>query len=138
MTALQLIELTVKHTVSELKRAGLIRENRLNSFQKTERILYLYPKIKQNVEKYNFDGTEVTREFIQMIDETLQSIGDDPYYEIIPMKYFERKTHEQIAEYFNVQPAAISKQRTRLINSIRGVIFPNDYISELRNSHENV
>ena len=46
MTAKELIEITVKHTVSELKRNGLIKENRLNSFQKTERVLNYYPKFK--------------------------------------------------------------------------------------------
>lgn len=131
MNAKQLIEITVNATVKELKRAGLIRENKLNSFQKTERILYEYPKMKHNVEIYQFEGMTITREFVQLIDEALKGIGDDPYFEIIPLKYFEGKTHEQIAEYFDVQPAAISKQRTKLINRIRGVIFSDDFINEL-------
>lgn len=132
MTAKQLIELTVKHTVAELKRAGMIRENRLNSYQKTERALYLYPKMRQIVGGYEIDGLKITREFVQLIDDALQTIKNDPYYEIIPMKYFDGKTHEQIAEFFDVQPAAISKQRKRLINQIRGIIFTDDYISELK------
>ena len=51
MTAKELINQAVKQTVSELKRAGMIRENRLNSFQKTEKILFLYPQMKRNVSK---------------------------------------------------------------------------------------
>lgn len=138
MTAKELIELTVKHTVSELKRAGMIRENRLNSYQKTERALFLYPKMKKIVGDYEIDGLKITQKFIQLIDDALAGISDDPYFDIIPMKYFDGKTHEEIAEYFNVQPAAISKQRKRLINRLRGVIFSDDFISELYNGYENV
>ena len=138
MTAKQLIELTVKHTVSELKRAGMIRENKLNSYQKTEKVLYEYTKIKKIVGEYEIDGLKITREFVRLIDDVLAGISDDPYFDIIRLKYFEGKTHEEIAEYFNVQPAAISKQRKRLINRLRGVIFSDDFISELYNGYENV
>ena len=133
MTAKQLIDLTVKTTVKELKRAGLIRDNKLNSFQKTEKILFEYPKLKYIVETYQIEDIKITREFIRLINEALQGIADDPYYNIIPMKYFEGKTHEQIAEHFDVQPAAISKQRKKLINRLRGIIFSDDFISELYN-----
>ena len=138
MTANELIEKTVKRTVSELKRAGMIRENRLNSFQKTEKILFLYPQMKRNVSKYDFDGLKITNDFVKLIDEALKGISHDPYYEIIPMKYFSGFTHEQIAEHFDVQPAAISKQRKRLINQLRGVIFSDDFITELFDGYENV
>ena len=133
MTAKQLIDQAVKQTVAELKRAGMIRENRLNSFQKTERILYEYPKFKKIVTEYKFDDMTITPKFVSMIDDALQSISDDPYYKIIELKYFDGWTHEQIAEYFDVQPAAISKQRTKLINRIRAGIFSDDFISELYN-----
>ena len=133
MTTKQLIEMTVKHTVTELKRAGLIRENRLDSYKKTERILYEYPKFKKIVTEYKFDDMTITPKFVSMIDDALQSISDDPYYKIIELKYFDGWTHEQIAEYFDVQPAAISKQRTKLINRIRAGIFSDDFISELYN-----
>ena len=78
MTAKQLIELTVKHTISELKRAGMIRENKLNSYQKTEKVLYEYPKIKKIVGEYEIDGLKITREFVRLIDDALAGISDDP------------------------------------------------------------
>ena len=138
MTAKELINQAVKQTVAELKRAGMIRENRLNSFQKTEKILFLYPQMKRNVSEYDFDGLKITTEFVNLIEEALKGISHDPYYEIIPMKYFSGFTHEQIAEHFDVQPAAISKQRKRLINQLRGVIFSDDFITELFDGNENV
>lgn len=138
MTAKELIDQAVKQTVAELKRAGMIRENRLNSFQKTEIILNDYPNMKKIVDEYEIDGIKITREFVRLIDDVLNSMKNDPYFEIIPMKYFDKKTHEQIAEHFNVQPAAISKQRKRLINQLRGILFSDDFISELLYSNENV
>ena len=132
MTAKELIDQAVKQTVAELKRNGLIRENRLDSFRKTEKALDIYHKLKHISETYKFDDMQVTVDFIRMIDDALESISDDPYFEIIPMKYFDGKTHEQFAEYFDVQPSAISKQRKRLINKLRPLIFPNEYISELK------
>ena len=133
MTAKQLIEMTVKQTVAELKRAGLIRENRLDSFKKTERILYEYPKFKKIVTEYKFEDMTITPKFVEMIENALHDVSDDPYFQIIELKYFKGWTHEQIAEYFDVQPAAISKQRTKLINRIRAGIFSDDFISELYN-----
>ena len=133
MTAKQLIEMTVKQTVAELKRAGLIRENRLDSFKKTERILYEYPKFKKIVTEYKFEDMTITPKFVEMIENALRDVSDDPYFQIIELKYFKGWTHEQIAEYFDVQPAAISKQRTKLINRIRAGIFSDDFISELYN-----
>ena len=133
MTAKQLIEMTVKQTVAELKRAGLIRENRLDSFKKTERILYEYPKFKKIVTEYKFEDMTITPKFVEMIENALQDVADDPYFQIIELKYFKGWTHEQIAEYCDVQPAAISKQRTKLINRIRAGIFSDDFISELYN-----
>ena len=133
MTAKQLIEMTVKQTVVELKRAGLIRENRLDSFRKTEKALDIYHKLKHISETYKFDDMQVTVDFIRMIDDALESISEDPYFQIIELKYFNGWTHEQIAEYFDVQRAAISKQRKKLINRIRAGIFSDDFISELYN-----
>ena len=133
MTAKQLIEMTVKQTVAELKRAGLIRENRLDSFKKTERILYEYPKFKKIVTEYKFEDMTITPKFVEMIENALHDVSDDPYFQIIELKYFKGWTHEQIAEYFDVQPAAISKQRTKLINRIRAGIFSDDFILELYN-----
>ena len=132
MTAKELINQAVKQTVSELKRNGLIKENRLNSFQKTERVLNYYPKFKHITETYKFDDMQITVDFIKMIDDALKSIADDPYFKIIELKYSNGWTHEKIAEFYNVQPAAISKQRKRLINQLRPLIFPNEYITELK------
>lgn len=128
MKASELIEQTAKKTaravVAEMKRTGLVKDNKLGSFKKTERILYEYPRWR---------GTDVaeTSRFCDLVQKALESISDDPYYQIIELKYFQKWTHERIAEYFGVDVSVISKRRTKLINALRPIIFSDDFIREL-------
>ena len=115
---------TARKIINELKRAGMIKENYLSSFKKTERILYEYPNWRQ------LDFAE-TKKFCDMIEKALDSIKDDPYFQIIELKYFQKWSHERIAEYYNVSVSVISKRRTKLINQLRPVICSNDFIKEL-------
>ena len=66
-----------------------------------------------------------------MIERALKEVERDPYYELIELKYFERWTHERIAEYFDVDVSVISKRRTKLIDRLRPIIFSEDFIKEL-------
>lgn len=115
---------TARAVVAELKRAGVIKENRLDSFKKTERVLYEYPGWRGS------SGRD-TQRFCILIQNALDSIADDPYFDIIELKYFQRWTHERIAEHFGVDVSMISKRRTKLINQIRAIIFSDDFIREL-------
>jgi RNA polymerase sigma factor (sigma-70 family) len=117
---------TARAVVSELKRAGLVKENRLGSYKKTERALYEYAEWIDTE-----DMSETTNRFCNLIQRALNRVRDDPYYEIIELKYFEHWTHEKIAEYFNVDVSVISKRRTKLINQLRPIIFSDDFIREL-------
>lgn len=128
MKASELIEQTAKKTaravVAELKRGGLVKDNKLGSFKKTERILYEYPRWR---------GTDVakTSRFCNLVQKALESVADDPYFQIIELKYFQKWTHERIAEYFGVDVSVISKRRTKLIDQLRPIIFSDDFIREL-------
>lgn len=123
----ELIEKTAQQTaravVSDLTKKGLIKDNRLGSFKKTERILYEYPRWQ----KYNVE----TENFCNLVEKALESVSDDPYYKIIELKYFQKWTHERIAEYFGVDVSIISKRRTKLINQLRPIIFSTEFIQEL-------
>lgn len=126
----ELVDETAKKTaravVAEMKRAGLTKENKLGSFKKTERALYEYAEWI-DVE----DASETTKNFCELVIRALSRIQDDPYYQIIELKYFEHWTHEKIAEFFDVDVSVISKRRTKLINQLRPLIFSDDFIREL-------
>lgn len=119
-------EKTARAVVAEMKRAGLVKDNWLGSFKKTERVLYEYAEWI-DVE----DASETTRTFCELVARALNRVRDDPYYQIIELKYFKHWTHERIAEYFDVDVSAISKRRTKLINQLRPIIFSDDFIHEL-------
>lgn len=122
----EIINKTARAVVAEMKRAGMVKENRLGSFKKTERALY---------EFYEWTGaeelTDETKRFCDLINKALDRIKDDPYFEIIGLKYGKGLTHERIAEYFDVDVSVISKRRTKLINQLRPIIFSDDFIREL-------
>lgn len=128
MTINDVIESTARKTarsvVSEMKRKDMVKSNALNSFKKTEKVLYEYPAWKKSY-------SDETRKFCELIERALKEVEHDPYYELIELKYFERWTHERIAEYFDVDVSVISKRRTKLIDRLRPIIFSEDFIKEL-------
>lgn len=127
MTIETLIKRTAEETVREvLKQSKEQRQkdSQLGSFKKTEKILYEYPRWKDM-------QIDDTAKFCDLVQSALESISDDPYFDIIELKYFQKWTHERIAEHFNVDVSVISKRRTKLINQLRPIIFSVDFIKEL-------
>jgi RNA polymerase sigma factor (sigma-70 family) len=124
MTVTEIIDKTARAVVMELKQSDMLSKSRLGSFKKTERILYEYPELCRS------DDEEV-RKFVAEIDRALDKISDDPYFELIEMKYFRGWTHERIAEHFGVDVSVISKRRTKLIDQLRPMIFTRDFVREM-------
>lgn len=167
-------ELTATAVVSELKRQGLLKDNKYTPFQKTETLLYNYKNFKSvidnRIEEINsireegipkksnsitsFSGNisyesktddekaeekieaieqniRTTMNFIKMIDIALNEIEDDPYFEIIRMKYFEGKTREEMAEHYGVDVRTISRNKNKLINLLQIKLFSDEYILQI-------
>ena len=55
---------------------------------------------------------------VDLIDAGLECIKADKYYRIIELKYFNKKSLEEIAEDFQVEERTIRRNRNRLINEI--------------------
>lgn len=171
----KVIEDAVSKTVFELKRAGLMKDNKQTPFQKTEQLLYNYNNFKQAIEDkqeqirsihesglpqksksissfttndgmINTDSElekaeqkieviessiVVTKRFISIIDGALDKIKDDPYYEVIKLKYFEEKSREEIAEIMCVDVSTITRNKNRLINALKINLFSDEVIYEL-------
>jgi hypothetical protein len=73
-----------------------------------------------------------TQNFIKMIDDAVKKLENDSYYDIIRLKYFEGKTREEIADYFdNVDVSTISRNKSRLINKLKIDLFSDDVIIEM-------
>ena len=126
MTTEELIKQTVDYTIVKLKLSGLMKDNSQNAFQKTEQVLRNYEELKRS---HSEDGT--ANKFVNIINDALKSIEDDDYYDIIPMIYFEGQSREDIAEFFDVTVTTISRNKTRLINKLKTLIFADDVVKEI-------
>ena len=58
------------------------------------------------------------------VENALIHIENDPYFEIIDLKYFKNWTIEEIAEKFDVDKSTIGRNRTRLVKELRFYLFP--------------
>lgn len=72
-----------------------------------------------------------TKSIIKMINLILQDIKNDKYYRIIELKYFDKKTNEEISEIMQCDVSTVSRNKNRLINTIKIRLFPNTFIDEL-------
>ena len=122
----EIIAETVNTTVAKLKLSGLMKDNSLTAFQKTEKALRLYTSIQNGHSKNG-----ISDRFITLVDKALKTLDDDPYYDVIPMIYFEGLTREQVAEYFDTTVTTISRHKTRLVNMITPILFSDETIIEL-------
>ena len=139
-----------------------------DQFKRTEKRLFAYPLIKQNIERYWKDIDDIKHEDfrrsrdvilyknskggemldieqiragkillieqkiirnekeIKEIDSALNEVKKDPYFEVIPMYYFERKTAELIAIKCSCNETTLWRNRKALIEKINIVLYGVD------------
>lgn len=119
------VQYIIDRTVLKLKMAGLMKDDRKSAYQKTEEILRNYNTFK------SINDQPYTIKVVERMNEALEEIRSDLYYQIIPMYYFEDKTREEVAEYFDTTVTTISRNKTRLINRLKIKLFSDDFIYEL-------
>lgn len=120
----KIVDMTINKTILKLKMTGLMRDNRKSAFQKTEELL-------KNYNAFNESDQPYTIKLVEKINAALEDIKDDPYFDIIPMSYFEDCTREEIAEKFNTTVTTVSRNKTRLVNVLKSYLFSDDVIYEL-------
>ena len=115
-----IIEKTVTETVTKLKLAGMLKDDTDTAYEKTEKLLKMYNDIKLTDNK-----------IVPVLNRALDAIRDDEYFQIIELAYFENRSREYIAEYFDIEVSTVSRNKKRLVNIISRMIFTNDVIKEL-------
>lgn len=116
---------TVNETVAKMKMAGLTKDNRKTAIEKLEELLRNYPTFKA------VEGKEVTSKLVAKVEEAMKSIEGDPYYDVIRLFYFEGQTRESIALDYGCTETTISRNKTRLLNKLKAILFSDDVIFEL-------
>lgn len=126
----KLINDTVTQAVIKLKKVGLIKETSKSAFKKTEELLRKYNTFKEAI-KLNGDNTGKAKKQIKIIDNALKSLEDDYYIDIVKYIFFENKTREEIAEIYNVEPRTITRNKNRLVNKLKIILFSDAAIEEI-------
>lgn len=93
--------------------------------------MYAYPSIKKAMNNPHNRGAEKAAIEVARVEEALQHFVNDPYYKVIPMRYFDNETLESIALELNVSASMIAKARRRLVNQIKIFLFTDQAVEEL-------
>lgn len=104
----RIVELTVKKTIAEFKKNGLLKDTENVAYSDASAILSSY---------YKTDKKEAS------ITYAIQGIRFDPYARIIPMYYEQSKTLETIAEELGVDVSTVVRNKKRLCLAIYNEII---------------
>lgn len=77
------------------------------------------------------DSIVTTKTFIRLIDDAIDTLKDDPYYDIISLRYFEGYSREEIAEHFNVDVRTVTRNKNRIINLLQIRLFSDEVIRQI-------
>ncbi|MDD3049732.1 MAG: hypothetical protein PHR06_01150 [Candidatus Cloacimonetes bacterium] len=107
------------HSITSFNSSDGMRDNKLDSEKAEEKI----ESIEQSI--------AVTKNLISIIDDAIEKLKNDPYYEVIRLKYFEGITREKLAEYFEVDVSTISRNKNRLINTLQIRLFSDEVVFQI-------
>ena len=108
-------------TIIKSKRV-VLKEEEKNYYYTDETLENAINELKQLIIK--------TKAEISFIDKCLSELKEDEYYDIISMWYFKGKregyTREKIAEIFDCDVDTVTRNRKRLVNDLKFLLFAKD------------
>lgn len=60
---------------------------------------------------------------VETIDKALTTIADDPYAEVVPLRYFECKSDDQIADFLHCDASTVRRNKARLISRLSVFLY---------------
>jgi predicted transcriptional regulator len=119
------IEIIKKHGLPERSKSLVIinGNNGINTDSMME-------KVEDKINSI-YESILVTKRFINIIDSALMEIHNNEYYKIIELKYFEGKTHEEIAYIFDKDVSTITRNKNKLVNKLKITLFSDDVVHEI-------
>lgn len=118
---------TVAETVCQLTTKRMLKDNQKTGIEKIEELLRNYTIFKR------LTDDKYAQRIVKQLDAALSEIQDDPYYDIIPMTYFNDDLRETIAGAFGTTVTTISRNKKRLLIELEKRITPSDFIMDLLN-----
>lgn len=87
-------------------------------------------KVEECIEQLKH-SIAVTQAFLQITDDALNKLQNEPYFDIIRMKYFEGRKIEDIAEELRVDVSTVCRNKNKLINRLQVELFSDQVIMRL-------
>lgn len=123
----KIVQETVNEAVLKFKKAGLIKDDEKSALKKTEELLRTYKDLSV-IEPESGSATEV---MLKKVEEAFEALEDDEYCGLIQMIYVDGMTREECAEFYGVEPVTITRNKKRLVEKMKNIIFADDVIKEL-------
>lgn len=101
----------------------MVLAHKYDNLSDLEKVELKKEEIKQNILKYE--------NVIELIEIGLKGIKEDKYYELIPLKYFECYSVEEVAEKLKIDRATYFRNRSRLITELSELIFPDEILKKI-------
>ena len=120
--------------IEEVLKYGVPQNNSVKEFVSKGGIPCGIRLEEETVEAYVANVQRSVQDTVQaivLIDKCMEGLKTDPYYEILPMRYFEGRTQEDIADYYGVSQVSISKNKNRLVKELSIRLFPDQAINEM-------
>lgn len=99
----EVIRLSVRETISELRKMGFLNRDERQAYKSVSRKLYDY-----------FDAISAGESGDPDIADALDSLIDDDYFPVLLYYYEDRMTVEQIAEAYDCEVSTITRNKKRL------------------------
>lgn len=68
---------------------------------------------------------------IAQIEAAVDTVKDDPYFPIIKMRYFDKKTNAQIAERLKCDEGTVKRRKNKMLESIRFALFRDIILEDM-------
>lgn len=123
-----------ENQIEELRKFGLCKKSTsITSFSGDSGLIEMKSdaeKLEEKIEMIEFTMA-TTRNFVAIIDDAIATLQDDPYYDLIRLRYFESCTTEEIAEYFCCDVSTVRRNKNRLINMLKIRLFSDEVIQQI-------
>lgn len=120
----QIIRKTVSTTVLQLQAAGLLKDNEMTAYKKTEALLREYPKMKKLQEPY-------AQRVVQEVEACLAEAENEPYLDVIRLYYFAGNKNAACAKIMACDERTCRRYRKKLVQQFSVRLASDKFISEL-------
>ena len=111
------------------KSAGAMSGTRVQSSRTVQGIVLPEDAVEQAVRTVEA-SVQGTVDALALIDKCMATLKNDPYYDVLPMRYFEGRTLEDIGVYFGCDHTTVSRNKNRLVKELSMRLFPDEVVKE--------